>query len=68
MKEVRLYECGICKSRFTDMKKAEECETNHKVPKKVTGVKWHPITVMKDGRPEKVEVIFHDGSKAIYHR
>ena len=68
MKEIKLYECGICNTRYSSAEMAEKCEKSHKIPKKVIGVKWHPITVVADGTPEKISIEFQDGSKKIYKK
>lgn len=68
MKEKKLYECEFCKTSFADKAKAMKCESNHKKIAKVQNPRYVNVDCEGTGKPITIEVVFTDGSKAIYKR
>ena len=68
MKELRLYQCEICGTSFSNKDKAKECENTHKKITKVVPAKYRPYTSAKDGIPDIIAVEFNDGSIIKYKR
>lgn len=70
MKEIKLYCCEICRTKYDDEEKAKACEKSHKIPAMCEGKSWkalnEPESVIVKGFPEFVIVEFKDGSQAEY--
>lgn len=68
MKEKKLYECEFCNTRYEDRSEAIKCESNHKNIEEILKPRYASIKSEGTGRPVSIEVVFTDGSKAIYKR
>ena len=62
MKEVKLYECEICGTRFASESAAKDCEAAHK--KIVTKLRYH----LKESYPDRIIVEFSDNKCVEYKR
>ena len=67
MKKKELYTCEICGTDYADKANAMACEKAHKKVNtaKITG-KFKPIAMHPSGVPYKLEVVFADGTAAVY--
>ena len=68
MKEVKLYECQHCHTRYASRLDAEKCESNHKKPKKITNRRYLSYSQCQTGYPVTITVMFEDGSTGVYKR
>lgn len=68
MKEVKLYECGICHTRYNEKIKCTKCESSHVLPKKIIDKRYLSISENKKGYPQTITVEMSNGDKVIYHR
>lgn len=62
MREVKRYECGICKTIYSDMKTAVKCERKHKTGLKLVDAKYDWFKSF----PAYVELQAPDGTKMKY--
>lgn len=78
MKETTLYICEICKEKYANKKKAENCEAAHIKPKKLTEImKFHPYKSGNDPilpfhkvdqYPDWIDIEMQDGNIVRYKR
>lgn len=68
MKEIKLYQCGICGTQYKMKNECEACEKHHVKPKRITGKKYHGKNMCSDGYPIHVTVSFEDGNTITYKR
>ena len=68
MKEKKLYECDFCKTSFADKAEAMKCEKNHKQIARIQSLRYASFKCEGTGKPITIEVVFTDGSTAIYKR
>lgn len=64
MKEVKLYECEICGTRFASESIAKDCESAHK---KIIVINKRQYR-SKEPYPDKVTIQFSDGKYVDYKR
>ena len=64
MKEQKLYVCDFCGTQYKDKEKARICEKGHKMPKRISDVRYRA----EGDSPDRVEVEFTDGSRCWYQR
>lgn len=64
MKELNLFVCEYCNTQYKDKQNAAECENKHKHAKKIKNEKHHA----NGDYPDKVEVVFDDGTSIWYKR
>ena len=67
MKEIKLYQCEICKRQYQDKQIAIACEKKHFVVDKVTDP-IYDASEHKSEYPESVLVHFTNGKSARYNR
>lgn len=64
MKELKLYQCEICKTQYNEKRKAVECEKSHLPYIAVMNSRYKP-----NGKyPETVRITFADKHQFIYYR
>ena len=74
MKEITLYVCEICGTRYANKKEVENCEASHIKPKKLTKtMKFHPYKSGKDPTltlqyPDWIDIEMQDGKIVRYKR
>lgn len=78
MKETTLYVCEICGTMYSSITEAENCETAHIKPKRLTeSMKFHPYKCGRDpiltgykvsGYPDWIEIEMQDGKIIRYKR
>ena len=68
MKEIKLYECEHCHTKYASRSDAEKCESCHTKPKKIIGARYVSYGQNQFGVPVSITVIFENGSQAIYKR
>ena len=68
MKQISIFECEYCHTRFNDKEVAEMCENGHKKPVKVKLAKYTPITSDRLGYPMIVKLEMSDGQIIEYKR
>lgn len=62
MKELKLYQCEVCGTEYSDESKAKECEKYHATGLRISGHKYDRI-----GRfPVKIWVKSKDGEERMY--
>lgn len=67
MKELKLYICETCGTKYKDKQLAKNCEANHFVPKTITSQKYLPADNKKQ-YPESINVSFEGTDKIITYR
>ena len=68
MKEVKLYQCEICGTKYGEKQKAKDCEMCHKIPKEISECRYLSKKQNEEGHPKRITVKFTDGTEADYHR
>ena len=68
MKELKQYQCEHCKTVYSEKRKAEQCEKNHKVKVKVVKMVHRPVSDDASGYPLYVMVKFDDGQVVKYKK
>ena len=78
MREKKLYVCEICGTEYADKRKAEECETAHVKPKRLTKkMKFHAYGSGRDPAlasyqpepyPDWIDIEMSDGNTVRYKR
>ena len=68
MKEIKLYQCEVCGTEYTDKKQAEECEENHVETLEIVKCKFVKRALMHDGFPASITVKSDDGREMTYNR
>ena len=68
MKELKLYQCEICGTKYVSKIFAEDCEKSHKIPKEISGCRYLSQKQNQSGYPQKISVVFDDGKTIDYHR
>lgn len=68
MKVIERYRCELCNTEYSDKKKAEECEKNHKKPKKIVSYRHLAIGQNLKGYPVSVDVLMDDGNTVTFKR
>ena len=68
MKEQTLYVCEFCNTSYANKSDAKQCEDNHKRCKKIVDTKYLPYKPDKTGKPQKVCIMFNDGTCEWYSR
>ena len=63
MKELKLYECEICHTRYEERQKAEDCEKSHVGEPKIIESYY---TSPNNKYPCKLDVEFNDGTVITY--
>ena len=66
MKEIKLYQCDICGTRYTNEKIAKECENNHVTKLEIVDcIHWKKAS-REDGFPGEITVESADGRERNY--
>ena len=61
MKELKLFVCEVCGTKYNDKNTCQECESSHVKPKKIVGKRYVSFKNNKAGYPCRIEVEFEDG-------
>lgn len=64
MKELKLYLCEHCGTQYKEKEKAKECEKGHRTVKGIKDARYHA----GGDYPDRVEVVFTDGTACWYKR
>ena len=68
MKELKLYQCEICGTRYPSEEKAKECEENHVTNLKIINcIHWKKVSC-EDGFPAEIIVESEDGRVETYRK
>ena len=66
MTEIKLYQCDICGTRYTNEKIAKECENNHVTKLEIVDcIHWKKAS-REDGFPGEITVEAADGRERNY--
>lgn len=68
MKEQKLYVCEFCNTSYADKSKAKQCESNHKKCVEIADTKYLAYKSDNTGKPQKVCIMFEDGTVEWYSR
>lgn len=68
MKELKLYQCEICGTQYSDKLKAEECEKHHATGLEVVNGIYLNMKECADKFPVKIWVKSKDGEERMYVR
>ena len=68
MKEVKLYTCEYCDTKYSDKNDAIRCETAHKTCVRILNESYLPIKADGSGYPQRIEVIMSNGKSVQYER
>lgn len=68
MKELKLYQCEICKTQYKDKAECEKCEKSHIKPKKITETMYLNFKDDNTGYPVSITVEMEDGFTITYKR
>lgn len=68
MKEVKHFVCDFCQTEYADKASAKRCEENHKQPCSIGKCRYIRYANNEKGYPISVEILFSDGSTAVYKR
>lgn len=63
-KEIKSYQCNLCKTQYYYKNVAQKCEESHEVILKTTSEYFKRESVI----PDAIEVEFSDGSHATYRK
>lgn len=66
MREVKRYECSICREAYIDMKSAVNCEQSHKTGLKLVDAKYESLYLRRNRFPVYVTLQAPDGMKMKY--
>ena len=66
MTEIKLYQCDICGTRYTNEEITKECEKNHVTKIEVIQCNHLSVKVCKDGFPTRITVQSADGRERKY--
>lgn len=64
MREQKLYMCEYCGTQYKDKTKALSCEKTHKKVSNLKDTRYHANCDL----PDRVEVVFEDGTSCWYKR
>ena len=68
MKAIERYKCELCNTEYSVKKKAEECEKNHKKPKKIVSCRYLSKGANLKGYPVSIDVFMDDGNTVTFRR
>lgn len=68
MKALQLYVCEKCGTQYKDKAACKKCEESHKVPVKITGMRYLSLNQNKPGYPIEISVQMEDGTTMKYRR
>lgn len=69
MKEIKLYQCGICHTQYADRNECKRCEAAHKQNLELKEACYKPYTVDHSGFPIRIIVMdTKTGKTAVYRR
>lgn len=68
MKVIERYRCELCNTEYSDKKKAEACEQNHKKPKKIVSSRYLSKGQDETGYPKSIDVLLADGNTVTFTR
>lgn len=68
MKELKIYQCEICGTRYPSEEKAKECEENHVTNLKIIDCLHLKKVSCEDGFPAEITVESEDGREHTYRR
>lgn len=68
MKEIKLYQCEICGTKYTEKLKARECEKYHAKDLEITNRDYRGMNESAGKFPVKIWVRSKDGVEVMYRR
>ena len=68
MKVIEKYRCEVCHTEYADRRQAEACEKCHKLPHKISGTRYLPMSQNRAGYPVSVTIKMSDGEEVTYKR
>lgn len=68
MKELKLFMCDVCGTKYNDKRTCQRCESTHIKPKKVLEAKYLPFTQNAKGYPTRINIEFENGESVVYSR
>lgn len=68
MKELKLYQCELCRTKYTDRNQAEKCEKYHTKDIEIIKCEYRGMNECNDTFPEKIRVRSKDGAEVMYRR
>lgn len=68
MKEHVLYVCDHCGTQYSLKSYALACEKNHKAAASIKSAHYLSKQIDSTGYPDKITVVFADGSERLYKR
>ena len=68
MRKVEHYICDVCGTGYYEKARAQECESGHKQPERITKAQYHPIGIDAKGYPQSIAVLMSDGATVTYKR
>ena len=66
MKELKLYQCELCGTRYADKNEAKKCEEYHAKDLKISGCRYNGMNVNGDRFPVTIWVTSKDGKERMY--
>jgi hypothetical protein len=66
MRELKLYECEICRTQYASEKAAIDCEQSHRKIVKVKASKYRSQKSNPMGYPDRITVEFDNRREVIY--
>ena len=66
MKELKLYQCELCGTKYADKNEAKKCEEFHVKDLEVSDCKYHGMNVCADKFPVKIWIKSKSGVKRMY--
>jgi hypothetical protein len=66
MKEIKLYMCEFCGTKYKSGLECKDCEDSHKKAKKIIKQGFQPYKVNNTGYPNLICVEFEDGTTRVY--
>ena len=68
MKELKLYQCEICGTRYKSKEECKKCETGHINPEEITGARYRGVNENAKGYPLTISIKMSDGQTIVYKR
>ena len=68
MKELKLYQCELCGTKYADRNQAKKCERYHTKDIEIVKCKYRGMNECEDRFPVHIWVQSKDGREAMYKR
>ena len=68
MKEIKLYQCDVCGTKYAEKLKAKECEKYHAKDLEITTRDYRGMNEGTGNFPVKIWVRSKDGTEIMYRR